>query len=377
MRPIRSIVYRYLTDADFYNMYKPHGSEAGGGGQTYIDFPTGDVSIAEWKKFFSDVTGIHETSRAQGPVWNVPIGSIGLAQTKQMVGIYQRRLQSVSIANQTLDRPQTNRIDAWNPNHGFPQPADPTSRQQCPSGLVVFLVSTTDHTVWAGWFLNTASMPPSVHMDVRAHLADLLRARSMRKNRAGFIELSEPVVWLDETNPIQPFQPPPAAAPQSAHPSPDNHDSESAPTDLGSRTRENRARRQARATDGQGHQLDPKRRKAVEQYAMECAKVSYPGAEDTSLTESFDLRSYENGEEVHVEVKGTIGSGNFILVTANEIENALSYEWRTDLYVVSQIQLARQDDEYIASGGNTHIVRNWSPSMDDLTPTQYRYRIPE
>ena len=30
MRRVRAIVYRYLTDADFFNMYKPTGTETGG-----------------------------------------------------------------------------------------------------------------------------------------------------------------------------------------------------------------------------------------------------------------------------------------------------------------------------------------------------------
>ena len=37
MRVVRAIVFRYLTDADFFNMYKPTGTEIGGGGQLYID----------------------------------------------------------------------------------------------------------------------------------------------------------------------------------------------------------------------------------------------------------------------------------------------------------------------------------------------------
>jgi hypothetical protein len=139
---------------------------------------------------------------------------------------------------------------------------------------------------------------------------------------------------------------------------------------------ERRERKRARATDARGYQLDPKRRDAVEAYAMERAKEAYPGADDTSATESYDLRTSDSGREVRVEVKGTLGSGDHILLTANEIDSAFGAEWRTDLFIVSEIQLTAREGEFVATGGKTHIIRAWSPSLNDLKPTQYRYRVP-
>ena len=49
---ISVIVFRYLTDADFFNINKPSGTEAGGGGQSYIDFPTSVISLDDWRRFF-------------------------------------------------------------------------------------------------------------------------------------------------------------------------------------------------------------------------------------------------------------------------------------------------------------------------------------
>jgi hypothetical protein len=43
MQKVRSIIFRYLTTADFFNIYKPSGTEEGGGGQGYIDFPVNAV----------------------------------------------------------------------------------------------------------------------------------------------------------------------------------------------------------------------------------------------------------------------------------------------------------------------------------------------
>jgi hypothetical protein len=109
---------------------------------------------------------------------------------------------------------------------------------------------------------------------------------------------------------------------------------------------------------------------------MTLAKQAYPDAEDTSATESFDLRTYEAGVEVRVEVKGTVGAGEYVLVTANEVENSRGRDWRTDLFVVSNIELTYENGEYLASGGDIHSIRDWTAEPQDLTPTQYRYRVP-
>src|SRR5690348_2934721 len=144
---VNTIVYRYLTNADFYNMYKPHGSEYRGGGQTYVDFPTQDVSVAQWHRFFRGVQGVALETRTQGPSWTAPIQSIGFNPKNQGVRFYQRRPQSVSIGSQTLNRPSTNRVDAWHPGRGFPAPRNPKDRKQCPSGLAIYLVRADDNTI--------------------------------------------------------------------------------------------------------------------------------------------------------------------------------------------------------------------------------------
>jgi len=43
MKKVKSIVFRYITAADFFNINKPSGTEIGGGGQSYIDFPTDSI----------------------------------------------------------------------------------------------------------------------------------------------------------------------------------------------------------------------------------------------------------------------------------------------------------------------------------------------
>lgn len=374
MKPVSSVIYRYLTHADFYNMYKPRDSEAGGGGQTYIDFPTQDVSVADWESFVRGIHGVGRESRAQGPAWTVPLRSIGLGGDTQSILIYQRRPQTVSVAKQTLGRVSTNRVEAWHPRNGFPTPVDPDDRGQLPDGLAVFLVRTADE-LWAGWFLNDGRTPLPADPSVRDTLQRLLTVPQSNRHRAGLIRVSTPTVWLDETDSALPFN---GQLAEGATPARERARVATAPlTPLApARSSGRRESERVTASDAQGRQLDPARRKAVEQYAMTLAKQAYPDSEDTSATESFDLRTYEAGVEVRVEVKGTVGAGEYVLVTTNEVENSRGSDWRTDLFVVSNIKLTYENGEYLASGGDIYSIRGWTAEPQDLTPTQYRYRVP-
>ena len=158
MNSINAIVFRYLTDADYFNINKPTGTEEGGGGQSYIDFPITDISIPQWKYFFSDIIDLRESTETVSPIWLFPIYSIGLPkEMKQKLKIYQRRNASVSIAAQKIHSRRSNRVWAWHPICGFPKPADQDDRHQLPPGLAVYLVKTNNGEVWAGWFQGNLS----------------------------------------------------------------------------------------------------------------------------------------------------------------------------------------------------------------------------
>jgi hypothetical protein len=369
---VTTIIFRYLTNADFFNMYKPRGSETGGGGQTYVDFPTSSITLADWEGFFSQIPGTIRQEGTQGPAWRVPVRSVGVPDRLQNVRFYQRRPQSVSVANQTLDRPQANRIEAWHPRYGFPEPANPSDRRQCPPGLVVFFARADDETIWAGWLLNDQTVVRTWEPSLTGALGQLLVMPTGNSNRSGVLSTR---LWLDPLNAARPFgqvenndgasesssSVTPSLAPSRVPPSSDTQRAE---------------RSGAKASDGQGHQLDPKRRAAVEKYAMDRAKEAYPGADDTSRTEPFDLRTLQDGQEVRVEVKGTVGAGNVILLTANEVQNAHGIDWRTDLFIVFDIQLEVLGGEFVASDGEVRVIRGWVPHEDHLIPTQFRYSVP-
>lgn len=215
MKSVKSIIYRYLTDADFFNIYKPPGTEARGGGQTYIDFPTATVSLKQWRRFFSGTDGLQQAKGTVGPTWALPIHSIGIDVESQLVKIYQRRPQSVCIAAQRIHGAGQNRIRAWRPENDFPRPADPNNRHQLPPGLAIYLVRSYDNQVWAGWLLNAKGFPPPYLTDsARDLLGDFLNDSS--PGTAGFMSFTDNQLYLEEMDTDSPFLTGAAAATEEA-----------------------------------------------------------------------------------------------------------------------------------------------------------------
>lgn len=212
MKQVGQIHYRYLTDADFFNLNKPTGSEDGGGGQSYVDFPIKKIPVEKWNHFFDRVGGLVVDTVTHGKSWEFPIKSIGLhlLTSEQRVKIYQRRSASISVSAQTLNRRGSNRIMAWRPEYGFPQPANPTeSSGQLPSGLCVYLLRTTEGEVWAGWF-EQGSQHLGADDDARELLASMV-APSNTAGATGFIEIpAGKRLLLSEKNLQTPFAASPA-----------------------------------------------------------------------------------------------------------------------------------------------------------------------
>jgi len=196
MKTVQYIVFRYLTHAEFFNMYKPPGTEARGGGQSYIDFPLTTVSSANWDHFFA---GISSGMRAKGPSWALEINSMGLLGSQSLV-IFQRRQQSFSISSQKIASRRANRVLAWHPQNGFPEPIDPTNRTSCPPNLAVYIVRTDAAEFWAGWFQNAA---PCRDSGAEQILQNML-PRSPAEGHAGFITPSRPL-YMDESDRHMPF----------------------------------------------------------------------------------------------------------------------------------------------------------------------------
>lgn len=183
MQRVRCIIFRRLTTADFFNINKPSGTEAHGGGQAYIDVSTSSVPVRRWRQMLA---GVPEQSRVGGPAWEAEIRSLGVPGSRQKVTIAQRRPASVAIRSQKLTSREANRVLAWRPDRtGFPRPVNPRERESV-ENLVVYLVRLENGEVWAGWFRAPS---PEVNWQTNDRL------NSMFHDAEGFIEFTGEVLF--------------------------------------------------------------------------------------------------------------------------------------------------------------------------------------
>jgi Protein NO VEIN, C-terminal len=128
-----------------------------------------------------------------------------------------------------------------------------------------------------------------------------------------------------------------------------------------------------------GRIADAARRAAVEQHAVDratahCREHAYQ-VTDVGTVECYDLRAVKNGEELHVEVKGSIGIADYVELTVNEVTHAEGA--LTDLVVVDGIRLEqRPDGTFTTSGGRLRHWPSWQLAYSDLSPKRYQYRLP-
>jgi hypothetical protein len=127
---------------------------------------------------------------------------------------------------------------------------------------------------------------------------------------------------------------------------------------------------------GQGFLISYEARVAIERHAVDTAVRYYEaagwGVSDVGAVESFDLRCERDGQEVHVEVKGTTGHGERIILTPNEVAHARDIG--TDLFVVTGIELTYSDDRPpVATGGRAHVLAPWAVHAQCLQPVGFFY----
>ena len=130
---------------------------------------------------------------------------------------------------------------------------------------------------------------------------------------------------------------------------------------------------------GTGYESDPEVRRVVELQAVAkaCAFYKERGYSVTEKGKPFDLLCQRSGEVIHVEVKGSRCMLDAIIVTTNEVKDARNVDWQSDLFLVDGIVLESDGEgSYRASGGRCRLATRWLPEDKDLTPTQYRYKLP-
>lgn len=182
------IVFKELTPSDFYWINQP--GLGGGGGQSYIDFDTSDISLQDWQGFFN---GAEEGAGASGPYWTFSVHNLGANTTQTDVKLGQRRATSFSIRSQKLPEHSAGgrRLHAWSPHYtDFPAlPLQVDSALQVPFALIanlrVFLVRDDEGGYWAGW---TRLLPPNVKDD---RLRRIFDEKSGIINVAGDYEIDD------------------------------------------------------------------------------------------------------------------------------------------------------------------------------------------
>jgi len=135
-----ALIFRKLTPNEFKAITNTINSE-GGGSQTYIDFPKGSISDADFKEFFES----EGTPNANGFEWVFYVNSLSIGRNQQKETISARRDSSNSLREQNNE----NRIEIWkNERSGFPS----DSYDDKSNPIIVFIIKSEDKEYWAGWF---------------------------------------------------------------------------------------------------------------------------------------------------------------------------------------------------------------------------------
>lgn len=129
---------------------------------------------------------------------------------------------------------------------------------------------------------------------------------------------------------------------------------------------------------GQGRGLSGPERQLVETEAMRVAKqwLTEKGFEWTNVSafESCDFRAVHNDEEWVIEVKGTTGGPESVLLTRNEVALHRSSYPRNALLVVHQIGLS-DDRTKISQAGKLLSIVPWAIDDEHLKPVCFEYRL--
>lgn len=133
-------------------------------------------------------------------------------------------------------------------------------------------------------------------------------------------------------------------------------------------------------TSVQGFGLSQDERKAVELRAMKVARALYENQGwdviDKSSSQPFDLLARKEGQERYIEVKGTTGDGDAVILTHGEVRHVRENPNSSSLVIVSGIVLRKQNEQWQALDGIiTRHEDPWVLDDDCLNPTQYRYVV--
>lgn len=129
----------------------------------------------------------------------------------------------------------------------------------------------------------------------------------------------------------------------------------------------------------QGFSVDPERRKAIGDYAVDRAKNYFEKNgcsqfEDRGKPYNFHCVA-ASGSTLYVEVKGTTSAGEAVFLTHNELEFHRKHIGATALYVLSAIEVTQQNGKMIATDGNERVFWPWLVDKCKLEAFAYTCKL--
>lgn len=129
----------------------------------------------------------------------------------------------------------------------------------------------------------------------------------------------------------------------------------------------------------QGFGLTPQLRRAIEKHAVNVAieyfhQTGWLNIQDVGDFASYDLTMVRDGMVHIVEVKGTTGLGENIILTKNEVSVHKDYHPRNALVVVSQIKIHSSEPIQL-EGGKVQVIQPWSLVEDWLQAMSFTYEV--
>jgi hypothetical protein len=130
------------------------------------------------------------------------------------------------------------------------------------------------------------------------------------------------------------------------------------------------------ALSGQGFGGTAVERHAVEKHAMKAAcryfrRLGYQCDPSVHETKPYDVLARKRRETLYVEVKGTRGAGDAVILTRREVAHVKSNPGRCALFVLRGVRISGRGNSVRASGGNARVIRPWRVSPRSLVPLAY------
>jgi len=116
-------------------------------------------------------------------------------------------------------------------------------------------------------------------------------------------------------------------------------------------------------------------RSRIELAAMQAATAYFVNqgyaVDDVSSTMPFDLHCQRGNQTLYVEVKGTTGRGDKIILTSGEVRFAREHASSMVLFVLSGIIVNHGE----AEGGSRRLIVPWELNENLLEPMSFWYRL--